>query len=105
MIVTLTSVSSASSEPSAAPDNNKSNSGGGGLSHTNKIVVGVVVGVGGSILIGLIALLFYIKKRNNKDYENSGWTFWRTNEKGSEDNFLSGELGVRDRNINQGSNF
>lgn len=107
VIVTQTSVytASSSSEPSASSGNSNKSDDNGGLSHTNKIVVGVVVGIGGSILIGIISILFYLKKRNNKSFENGGWTFWRSNEKNSEDNFLNGELGVRDRNINQGSNF
>lgn len=103
IVVTRTSV--ISSLPTASnSNNNKNNDNGGGLSHTNRIVVGVVVGVGGSILIGLLAVLFYLRKRNNRDYEG-GWTFWRKNEKLGSDEFFNGELGVRDRNINQGSNF
>lgn len=43
-------------------NNRNSNNNGGGLSQTNKIVVGVVVGVGGSILVGIIAVLFYLKE-------------------------------------------
>ena len=53
----------------------------------------------------IVGVLFYLKKRSNSQYDNGGWTFWRKNEKASSEDFLSGELGVRDRNINQGSNF
>lgn len=90
------------SAPSSSTNKNTSS---GGLSQTNKIVVGVVVGVGGAIIFSILGLLFWFKRRSNKDYDNSGWTFWRKNEKGGNDDYLSGELGVRDRNINQGSNF
>jgi hypothetical protein len=68
-------------------------------------VVGVVVGVGGAILTGLIVLLYLLKKRSNRNSESGSWTFWKKNEKEGTDEFLNGELGVRDRNINQGSNF
>lgn len=104
MVVTSTQMVS---NPSALPSSNRSNNNekSSGLSKTNQIVVGVVVGVGGSILIAIIALLFYFKRRSNNMYEGSGgWTFWRKGEKANDD-FLSGELGVRDRNINAGSNF
>ncbi|WEJ97462.1 hypothetical protein PSN45_005013 [Yamadazyma tenuis] len=105
VIVTQTSI--VQSEPSAASDNSNksSDSSSSGLSHTNKIVVGVVVGVGGFILIGLMVVFFVIKRRNGKTSENGSWTFWRKNAKEDKDEFLNGELGVRDRNINQGSNF
>ena len=93
-----------SAAPSSSSSRNNSSNTSGGLSNTNKIVVGVVVGVGGAVLIGFLALVFYLKRRGSKGQE-SGWTFWRKNEKGGEDNFFNGELGVRDRDINQGSNF
>ncbi|KAG7193357.1 uncharacterized protein KQ657_000774 [Scheffersomyces spartinae] len=90
---------------STTPTSSSSKQASGGLSNTNKIVVGVVVGVGGSIIVGIIAVLFYIKSRKKDEYQSAGWTFWRKGEKGGDDDFLNGELGVRDRNINQGSNF
>lgn len=103
IVVTQTSIMTlSSSEPSAASGSSSASSGG--LSNTNKIVVGVVVGVGGAILLAIAAVVFWMRTRGNK-FNESGWTFWRKNEKGDEDNFLSGELGVRERNINQGSNF
>lgn len=74
-----------------------------GLSLSNKIVVGVCVGVGGAILLAFAATFFWFKRNSNKGRE-SGWTFWRKSEKGGDDLF-NGELGVRDRNINQGLNF
>lgn len=102
IIVTQTSIVTTSSQPTAASE--KSTSGGsGGLSATNKIVVGVVVGVGGAILLAIAVVVYWMRKRGNK-FNESGWTFWRKNEKGGDD-FFNGELGVRDRNINQGSNF
>ncbi|KAK6455883.1 uncharacterized protein RJT20DRAFT_51484 [Scheffersomyces xylosifermentans] len=104
IVVTQTSVVTHDSQPSAADDKSSDNDNGG-LSHTNRIVVGVVVGIGGSILVGLISVLFYLKRRSNKDYGSGGWTFWRKNEKVGSEDFFNGELGVRDRNINQGSNF
>jgi len=104
IVVTQTSIVTHDSQPSAA-DDKSSDSDNGGLSHTNRIVVGVVVGIGGSILVGLISVLFYLKRRSNKDYGSGGWTFWRKNEKVGSEDFFNGELGVRDRNINQGSNF
>lgn len=64
----------------------------------------MVVGVGGAVLIAIAVFIFWMRRRGNK-FQGSGWTFWRKNEKGGEDNFFNGELGVRDRNINQGSNF
>lgn len=106
IVVTQTSIYTSDSKPTGLSNdnNNKNKDSGGGLSHTNQIVVGVVVGVGGALLIGIAALVFFIKKNKTSNRE-SGWTFWRKNEKGGEDNFFDGELGVRDRNINQGSNF
>ena len=103
LVVTVTSTSKA--EPlSATNDKAQSKSTDGGLSQTNKIVVGVVVGVGGALILGVLALLFYLRKRKHAEHESGKWTFWKKDEKGT-DEFLSGELGVRDRNINQGSNF
>lgn len=99
--VTLTYQSSPSSAPNG---NNNKEKLGGGLSESNKIVVGVVVGVGGALIIGVIALLFYLRKRRHQEHELGKWTFWKKEGKGT-DEFLTGELGVRDRNINQGSNF
>ncbi|RLV86225.1 Cell-surface associated glycoprotein DFI1 [Meyerozyma sp. JA9] len=105
VVVTKTIDSQGTNQPSAASgDRNKNSSGSSGLSDTNKIVVGVVVGVGGAIIVGIISILFLLKRRSNKNQEG-GWTFWRKNEKGDDSDLLSGELGVRDRNINQGSNF
>jgi len=104
VVVTQTSLVSSQATETSNSNNRDSNDNGGGLSQTNRIVVGVVVGVGGSILIGIIAVLFYLKRRNKRDPE-AGWTFWRKNEKLGSDEFFNGELGVRDRNINQGSNF
>lgn len=103
VIITQTSTITNPTPTSSSNEDNNNNSSG--LSQTNRIVVGVVVGVGGSILIGIIGVLFYLRKRNSRDYENGGWTFWRKNEKVGSDEFFNGELGVRDRNINQGSNF
>lgn len=104
IIVTRTSV--VSNSPTASSSNsNDTNKESSGLSQTNKIVVGVVVGVGGAILLGITGLFFYLKSRKNDRYESGKWTFWRKEEKVGSDEFLSGELGVRDRNINQGSNF
>ncbi|OBA19221.1 hypothetical protein METBIDRAFT_220433 [Metschnikowia bicuspidata var. bicuspidata NRRL YB-4993] len=104
VVVTQTSiVTQSTSEPSSSTSTD-STSSSSGLSDTNKIVVGVVVGVGGAILMAFAALMFILKRRKSKGHQ-SGWTFWRKNEKGGEDNFFSGELGVRDRDINQGSNF
>lgn len=74
------------------------------MSNTNKIVVGVVVGVGGAILLAIVALVFWMRRKGNT-FNQSGWTFWRKSEKDADDTFFNGELGVRDRNINQGSNF
>ncbi|KAF8003517.1 hypothetical protein HF325_002762 [Metschnikowia pulcherrima] len=105
VVVTQTSlVTQETSEPSSSTSKNNNSGSSSGLSDTNKIVVGVVVGVGGAILIAFAALVFILKRRSSRGHE-SGWTFWRKNEKGAEDNFFSGELGVRDRDINQGSNF
>lgn len=104
VVVTRTIDSERTNQPSAASGDRGNSSGSSGLSNTNKIVVGVVVGVGGAIIIGIISILFLLKRRSNKDQEG-GWTFWRKNEKGDDSDLLSGELGVRDRNINQGSNF
>ncbi|EDK36843.2 hypothetical protein PGUG_00941 [Meyerozyma guilliermondii ATCC 6260] len=104
VVVTRTIDSERTNQPSAASGDRGNSSGSSGLSNTNKIVVGVVVGVGGAIIIGIISILFLLKRRTNKDQEG-GWTFWRKNEKGDDSDLLSGELGVRDRNINQGSNF
>lgn len=104
VVVTRTIDSERTNQPSAASGDRGKSSGSSGLSNTNKIVVGVVVGVGGAIIIGIISILFLLKRRSNKDQEG-GWTFWRKNEKGDDSDLLSGELGVRDRNINQGSNF
>lgn len=103
VIVTQTSIYTSSGDSTASATNRESDSGGG-LSQTNKIVVGVVVGVGGAILLAIAALVFLIKKRGSRGRE-SGWTFWRKGEKGDGDDFFDGELGVRDRNINQGLNF
>lgn len=104
IVVTQTSIMTiSSSQPSASSDTSNSNSSGG-LSDTNKIIVGVVVGVGGAILLAIAALVFWMRKHGS-NFKESGWTFWRKNEKGGDDSFFSGELGVRDRNINQGSNF
>lgn len=102
VIVTQTTL--ISTEPSSASQNRSNDNDGGGLSQNNRIVVGVVVGVGGAIIIGLIATLFFLKKRKSEMPGNS-WTFWRKNEKGGNDDIFDGELGVRDRQINQGSNF
>ena len=104
VVVTRTIDSERTNQPSAASGDRGNSSGSSGLSNTNKIVVGVVVGVGGASIIGIISILFLLKRRSNKDQEG-GWTFWRKNEKGDDSDLLSGELGVRDRNINQGSNF
>lgn len=103
VIVTRTSLVAEPSGSSSATTNRNTDSSNG-LSKTNRIVVGVVVGVGGSLLIGVIALFFFVKRRSQSNQENGSWTFWRKNEKSNEE-FLNGELGVRDRNINQGSNF
>lgn len=100
VVVTRTSLVPQQQTSQPEPQNNSS-----GLSQTNKIVVGVVVGVGGAILFGILALFFFVKYRKNDEYESGKWTFWRKQEKVGSDEFLSGELGVRDRNINQGSNF
>lgn len=89
---------------SASTGDGKKEKLGGGLSESNRIVVGVVVGVGGALIIGVIALLFYLRKRRHQEHELGKWTFWKKEGKGT-DEFLTGELGVRDRNINQGSNF
>lgn len=104
VIVTQTSVYTSNGSSSPTGTNRESDSSGGGLSQTNKIVVGVVVGVGGAILLAIAALVFLIKRRGSRGRE-SGWTFWRKGEKGDGDDFFDGELGVRDRNINQGLNF
>lgn len=104
VIVTQTSVYTSGSQSSATGDANRLKDDSGGLSQTNKIVVGVVVGVGGAILLAIAALVFFIRKRGSRGRE-SGWTFWRKGEKGDEDDFFDGELGVRDRKINQGLNF
>lgn len=104
VVVTKTIDNSRTHEPSAASGDKNSNKSSSGLSNTNKIVVGVVVGVGGAVILGIVSVLFLLKRRSNKDQEG-GWTFWRKNEKGDDSDLLEGELGVRDRNINQGSNF
>lgn len=75
------------------------------MSHTNQIVVGVVVGVGGAILLAIAALLFLYYRKRNSQVANQSWTFWRKSDKNGTDAFLDDELGVRDRKINQGSNF
>lgn len=102
-VVTQTTMVTSSAEPSLSLSEDTL-SLSGGLSDTNKIIVGVVVGVGGAALLGFAAIIFYVKRRNSRGQE-SGWTFWRKNEKGHNDDFFSGELGVRDRDINQGLNF
>lgn len=103
-VVVTRTIDQPSKQPSAASGDHDNSSSSSGLSHTNKIVVGVVVGVGGAIIVCIVSILFLLKRRSNKDQEG-GWTFWRQNEKGDDSDLLSGELGVRDRNINQGSNF
>lgn len=103
--VIVTSTQVITNQGNAATGTSTKNTSGGGLSKTNQIVVGVVVGVGGSILIAIVGLFFYYRRRSTDLYAGSGgWTFWRKGEKTNED-FLNGELGVRDRNINTGSNF
>ncbi|RKP29448.1 hypothetical protein METBISCDRAFT_24235 [Metschnikowia bicuspidata] len=99
IIVTQTSIVTSSPSSSTTSDSRPSPS----LSSNNRIVVAVCVGVGGAVLIGFVATLIWFK-RNSKKGNQSGWTFWRKSEKGCDDLF-NGELGVRDRNINQGLNF
>ncbi|ODQ82455.1 hypothetical protein BABINDRAFT_159044 [Babjeviella inositovora NRRL Y-12698] len=69
---------------SAVIDGTNGKGGGGsgaslsGISSKNKVVVGVVVGVGGSLLFGVLALTYFVKRKNKGNagyYENPGVQF------------------------------
>lgn len=100
-----TTVSSSTLETDSTGNSNNKDKYSGGLTGSNKIVVGVVVGVGGCILIGLISVLFYFKRRRNNRVYGNGWAFWRNHQKLDSDEFINGELGVRDRDFKNMSNF
>lgn len=76
----LASGASATAEASAALQsgslNNASSNSGSGLSKNNQIVVGVVVGVGGTFVFAALGALFYFKKhRKTTTLENVGFQF------------------------------
>ena len=98
----VTQTTMATSSPTG---NNKSLKNSGGLSEKNKIVVGVVVGVGGAIILAIIGLLFFFLRKRGYNNQSHNWTFWKKDKDADDNDFLEGELGVRERNINQGSNF
>ncbi|KAK6201640.1 uncharacterized protein RJT21DRAFT_1569 [Scheffersomyces amazonensis] len=103
-IVTSTSISTITSAPTSGAGEGGSNNGsggGGGLSRNNKIIIGVVVGVGSAVLIGIGSLLWYYYSKKKKNGYGSGWKYG-SNEKYND--ILNTDLGVRDR-VNQGANF
>jgi len=69
--LTTSTITTHSPEPQ---DGDDANDGGGGLNDdTRKIVIGVCVGVGGAILLGALALVYWrIRNRKKQAEENEG---------------------------------
>ena len=67
--ITSTSTPTASSEASLNTDNKSSGSSSGLSSSDKKIIIGVVVGVGGAIVLGVLGVVFWrIQKKRGEGY-------------------------------------